>query len=69
MQHDFKGKLVTVTYDDEVCQHAAVCVRRLPTVFDPDRTPWVDPDGASVEAIRQAVDACPSGALGMRADA
>lgn len=69
MQFDFKGKLVTITYDDEVCTHAARCVRSLPTVFDPDRTPWVDPDGASVEAIRKAVDVCPSGALGVRTDA
>ena len=69
MQHDFKGKLVTVSYDDEVCVHAAQCVGSLRAVFDPDRTPWVDPDGASIEAIRRAVDACPSGALEVRADA
>lgn len=68
MQHEFRGTDLTITYDDEVCTHAAECVRGLPNVFDPEQSPWVNPDGAPVDAIRESVSACPSGALGVRAD-
>lgn len=63
MQHEFRGTDLTITYDDEVCTHAAECVRGLPSVFDPEKTPWVNPGGASPGQIRAQVAACPSGAL------
>jgi uncharacterized Fe-S cluster protein YjdI len=63
MQHEFKGAHITITYDDAVCTHAANCVRSLPTVFDADRSPWIEPNAASVEEIVATVNACPSGAL------
>jgi uncharacterized Fe-S cluster protein YjdI len=65
MQHQFQGKSLTITYDDEVCIHAANCVRSLPTVFDANRTPWIDPDGAAIEQVTGAVESCPSGALSL----
>jgi uncharacterized Fe-S cluster protein YjdI len=54
---------LTITYDTEVCIHSANCVGSLPSVFDADRTPWIDPDGDSIEKITAAVQSCPSGAL------
>jgi len=63
MQHTFKGQHITVIYDDETCTHAANCVRSLPAVFDAERTPWIDPSGASAKNIVAVVRACPSGAL------
>jgi uncharacterized Fe-S cluster protein YjdI len=68
MEHEFRGQSVTITYDDDVCTHAANCVRSLPGVFDANRRPWVDPDGASADEIAAAVRACPSGALSLRRD-
>jgi uncharacterized Fe-S cluster protein YjdI len=38
-------------------------VKSLPAVFNVDATPWVNANGASVEAIKKTVSACPSGAL------
>lgn len=54
---------ITVTYDAQVCTHAARCVKGLPAVFDVRRKPWVDVDGASADQIEAQVAKCPSGAL------
>ena len=60
----YPGQQVTVSYDTEVCVHAAACVHGLPAVFDPDRDPWIQPDGAPADEVISQVEACPSGALG-----
>lgn len=59
----YRGEGVTVSFDPEVCQHSGNCVRGLPAVFDTERTPWIDPDGASVDEVVPQVARCPSGAL------
>lgn len=61
--HEYNGKEITVTYDVERCIHAAECVRGLPTVFNPDSRPWIDPDAASADEVVEAVGRCPTGAL------
>lgn len=63
MKHEFLGKDVTVTYDDDVCTHAGKCVGGLPAVFDVTRKPWINPDDATPDQIEAQVAACPSGAL------
>lgn len=55
-----------VTYDAEVCIHAAECVRGLPKVFDPEARPWIQPANATPEQIEKVVATCPSGALAFR---
>jgi uncharacterized Fe-S cluster protein YjdI len=62
----YVGADVIVTFDAEVCQHAGECVRGLPEVFDTKKRPWIDPDGASADAVRAQVKRCPSGALQFR---
>jgi uncharacterized Fe-S cluster protein YjdI len=58
-----------VTYDPQVCIHAANCVKSLPTVFKVvDGRFVIDQQGASQAAIRQTVAACPSGALQITED-
>ena len=61
--HEYKGKEITVRYDVRRCIHAAECARGLPSVFDPDRRPWVDPAGAAPEVVAEVVMRCPTGAL------
>lgn len=63
MKHDFVGEKIVIHYDDDVCTHAGQCVGGLPTVFDPKRKPWINPDDATPEAVERAVAGCPSGAL------
>lgn len=54
---------VTVFFDAEVCQHAAMCVRGLPRVFDTSARPWIQPANATVAEVVSQVEMCPSGAL------
>jgi uncharacterized Fe-S cluster protein YjdI len=54
---------ITVSYDADICTHAGRCVKGLPSVFDAERTPWIDPDGASADQVAAQVAKCPSRAL------
>jgi uncharacterized Fe-S cluster protein YjdI len=54
---------ITVTYDPNLCVHAAECVRGLPAVFDPAGRPWIRPELATPDEVERAVDRCPTGAL------
>mgnify|MGYP001820011840 CR=1 FL=1 len=59
----YRGKDVDVSFDLDTCIHAGECVRGLPAVFDTKRRPWILPDGASADDVRDVVARCPSGAL------
>lgn len=61
--YTYEGEEVTVTWDRERCIHAEACVEGLPTVFDPERRPWIEPDQADPEAVETVVPRCPTGAL------
>lgn len=53
-----------VTWDQNKCCHAGVCVSSLPEVFRIEDGQFViDADKASEEAIKNVVAQCPSGAL------
>jgi CDGSH-type Zn-finger protein len=57
------GKDITIHYKLGVCSHDESCVKGLPAVFDRNRKPWINPDGASVGEIISIIEKCPSGAL------
>jgi len=63
----YVGRGVTVSFDPEVCQHSGNCVRGLPGVFDTERHPWIEPDGAASDEVIAQVARCPSGALRIEA--
>jgi uncharacterized Fe-S cluster protein YjdI len=56
---------LVVTFDPNVCRHAAECVRGLPAAFDPSRPDWIrlDVPGLWPEQVVEVVARCPSGAL------
>jgi len=64
---NYTGPLVDVSFDGQLCQHAAECVRGMPEVFDTSKRPWIDPTRADTEDLAnhlpQVVGRCPSGAL------
>jgi len=64
--YTYENDDVTVTWDQQRCIHAEACVHGLPTVFDPDRRPWIDPDQADADAVEEVVQQCPTGALHMQ---
>lgn len=60
---DYEGSEVTVHDNRQICAHVEFCVNELPEVFDRDRSPWIDPDGAPPERVAAQTKRCPSGAL------
>ena len=63
----YAGRIVDVTFDADLCRHAAECVRGMPEVFDVSKRPWIDPAQAATEdsaqTLRRVVGRCSSGAL------
>lgn len=65
----YKGEKITVYYNKELCSHAAKCVAGSPDVFDPGKTPWIQPDNADdFEKLKQTLVQCPSGALSFKVE-
>jgi uncharacterized Fe-S cluster protein YjdI len=60
--HYTKDEL-TVIWQPKLCQHSAICFKGLRDVFNPQRRPWINMDGAEKTAIMEQVKKCPSGAL------
>ncbi len=63
MEKRYTGGDMDVTYDGERCIHVAECLRRLHTVFDTNRRPWVLPDAGAADDVAATILTCPSGAL------
>jgi len=59
----YEGKDIVIEYDAKRCIHVAQCVHGLPAVFEKDRRPWVDADGAEADQVAEVVTRCPTGAL------
>jgi uncharacterized Fe-S cluster protein YjdI len=62
-QDHYEGKAISINDNRGVCAHAARCTDGLKSVFKYGQEPWIDPDGADLEAIKEQVRQCPSGAL------
>lgn len=65
---DYVGKQIIVHDNRRICSHSAVCIRNLASVFRSGERPWVNADGATVEAVIETVKKCPSGALSYSVD-
>jgi len=64
---EYSNREVTVFWKPDICIHAAECVKGLPTVFDPNKKPWVNLKYASSKDVMMIIDKCPSGALSYKA--
>ncbi len=62
-REDFTGKKIVVHDNRAICAHVGKCTDGLPGVWRMGQEPWIDPDGADVEAIISVIEQCPSGAL------
>lgn len=54
---------IIVYWNPDQCTHDTNCFVSLSRVFAPEKTPWVNINGADVVSIMKTIDACPSGAL------
>ena len=62
-RRDYETDEIRVRWDSSRCIHTGLCLQALPEVFDVRRRPWVDVDAADADAIADAVERCPTGAL------
>lgn len=54
---------VTIVWQPAKCIHSMNCFKGLPQVFDPNKRPWANAEGATTEQIVAQIKKCPSGAL------
>lgn len=63
----YTSRLVDVSFDASLCEHAAECVKGMPEVFNVEARPWINPAAAwtpeAAEILIEVVGRCPSGAL------
>ena len=64
----YVGSKVTIHDNRALCSHAGICTDNLPSVWRMKQEPWIDADGADVDAIVDIVNRCPSGALSYSID-
>ncbi len=54
---------LTVLWKPKLCIHAAICVKKLPEVYNPNEKPWIKAENASIGDLKSQISKCPSGAL------
>jgi len=63
MKSEYSNGEITIVWQPKLCQHAAVCVKKLPNVYKPKDKPWIKIENASTEELKDQINQCPSGAL------
>lgn len=63
MSKKYSNGEITITWQAKLCQHAAVCVKTLPKVYNPKASPWIAVENATTEELKNQINKCPSGAL------
>lgn len=70
MPNNFKTEYpngnLRVVWKPGKCEHAGICVKLLPNVYDPKARPWIQAENATIEELKAQIDKCPSGALSYR---
>jgi len=59
----YTGDKINVRDNRGICSHSGECTRGLPSVFNVDNRPWINPAGAEAQEIMDIIKKCPSGAL------
>ncbi|MCR5503128.1 MAG: GNAT family N-acetyltransferase [Lachnospiraceae bacterium] len=63
MHRLYENEDLTIFWDSDKCYHAKKCVTGSPGVFDIQKKPWININGAPNAEIWQTISKCPSGAL------
>lgn len=60
---EYTNDEVTIVWKPRMCMHSTKCINGLPQVFDVNKRPWTNAQGASTNEIVAQIKECPSGAL------
>jgi uncharacterized Fe-S cluster protein YjdI len=66
VQRTYSSEAIEVLWEPQYCIHVGRCVRGVPEVFQPHRTPWVMPEQGDPGHIANTILRCPTGALHFR---
>lgn len=62
-KHEYVNGEITVIWQPKKCIHAAICVKSLPQIYNPNEKPWLKPENATPAELKNQIALCPSGAL------
>lgn len=54
---------LTVVWKPKACIHSEECIHALPEVYKPKEKPWITPENATTQELKDQIAKCPSGAL------
>jgi len=60
---EYSNNDITIVWQPNLCQHAAICVKSLPKVYKPKEKPWITIENANTDELKKQISKCPSGAL------
>lgn len=63
MTKEYSNGEITIKWQPKLCQHAGICVKTLPKVYNPKAKPWIAIENATTEELKLQISKCPSGAL------
>lgn len=63
---EYSNGELTILWRSGLCVHSEKCVNGLPSVFNINSSPWINPSKADSKVIIEQVSKCPSGALSIK---
>jgi uncharacterized Fe-S cluster protein YjdI len=63
MKKEYSNDEITIVWNQDICIHAAECIRMLPQVYNPRDRPWIKIENATTQELKKQISKCPSGAL------
>ncbi|TSE06122.1 MULTISPECIES: (4Fe-4S)-binding protein [Aquimarina] len=63
IRKEYTNGEITIIWKPGKCTHSGICVHTLPKVYHPKDKPWIQPENATTEALKNQISNCPSGAL------
>lgn len=61
--HEYNTGEITILWKPKMCIHSGICVKSLPNVYNPKGRPWIKPENATTQELKDQLSKCPSGAL------
>ncbi len=60
---EYSNGEMTIVWKPKLCIHSTKCISGLPNVFDLNKRPWINAEGATTNEMIDQVKECPSSAL------
>ena len=65
-KYEYTNGELTIIWQPSIRQHAGICVKMLPKVYNPQERPWIKIENATTDELIAQINKCPSGALSYR---